>query len=171
MRDLEEYVLQCIDELKGIGIEPGRISSLEINTRARKRWGSCAPVYDGRGNITGYRISINRLLLDEKIPERALKNTIIHELLHSCKGCLTHRNRWKILAEKVGRELGYDIRRVGSRDHEGIAVEIPSKPPKYIIRCMSCGETYARKRRSKVVDHPELYRCGKCNGKLELVKK
>lgn len=170
MRDLKEYVTHCIDELKSIGIEPGRILTLEINTRARKRWGACSPEYDEKGNIIGYNISINKLLLDEKIPEKALKNTIIHELLHSCKGCLTHKNQWKNLAEKVRMELGYDIRRVGSSDHKGIAIEIPSKPPKYIIRCQSCGETYSRKRKSKVVDHPELYRCGKCKGKLERVR-
>ncbi|MDO5849420.1 MAG: SprT-like domain-containing protein [Methanobrevibacter sp.] len=170
MRDLKKYTIDCIDELNGIGIFPGRITSLEVNSRAKKRWGSCAPQLDGNGNIAGYRISINKILLDEGTPEKALKNTIIHELLHSCRDCMTHKGRWKELALKVNSELGYDIKRVKSRDHQRIEIDIDLIRPKYVIRCESCGCTYARKRCSKLVKNPDHYRCGKCGGKLILLK-
>lgn len=170
MRDLKKYTRECIEELKGIGIFPGNILGLEINTRAKKRLGSCTPKYGKGRNIIGYDISVNGILLDERYPEKALKNTIIHELLHSCEGCMSHRNRWKELAEKVRRELGYDIQRLSSKDHEGIPFEAGSQKPRYMLQCQKCGQIYTRKRCSKVVQHPERYLCGKCKGKLVEIK-
>lgn len=56
-----------------------------------------------------------------------LKNTIIHELLHTCKGCMKHTGEWKQLAEKVNRYYGYNIKRCDSADEKGISEEQKEK--------------------------------------------
>lgn len=37
MRNLEEYAIQCMEELDAIGIEYGNIIEIKANTRAKKR--------------------------------------------------------------------------------------------------------------------------------------
>lgn len=184
MRDLKQYVRECMNELSSIGITCGNIVELEANSRAKSRWGQCETVvYNKDWSKKCYKISISVLHLDERNSEEGLKNTIIHELLHTCKNCHGHKGEWKRLAEKVRRELGYNIKRCSTADEMGINVGFnetdetynnksskkkSANPPKYLIVCTHCGYTYPRYKKSAVVQHPERYRCGRCGGKLKL---
>ena len=96
-----------------------------------------------------------------------LRNTLLHELLHTCYGCQNHGKRWKAYAQKVGQALGVDIRRTAAV--EGPWVPLRREEVKYLLRCQSCGRVIPRRRRSKAVEHPERYRCA-CGGKLERVQ-
>ena len=76
-------------ELEIIGIKCGNVIKLEVNTRAMKRWGQCTCL--GGNN---YAISINVILLRDDTNIDGLKNTIIHELLHTCpSGIIVSRKR------------------------------------------------------------------------------
>lgn len=172
MRDLEKCVRECMQELSSIGITCGNITRLEVNSRAIRRWGQCTTiVYDKQWEKRQYEISISVVLLDERNPESALKDTVIHELLHSCKNCNGHKGEWKRLAEKVNRELGYNIKRCTSPEEKGIKFNTLPKTkggaaPKYFVECSHCGLVYSRTKKTKVIQHPENYRCGRCGGKL-----
>ena len=107
-----------------------------------------------------------------------MKNTIIHELLHTCKGCMKHTGEWKQLAEKVNRYYGYNIKRCDSADEKGISEEQKEKiqkertatrKVKYIFKCTCCGQKVERCRESKFTKYPELYRCAVCHGKFERI--
>lgn len=167
MRDLMSYAKECMSELDNIGIEYGNIVEFKVNTTAAKRWGQCRAVPGG------YSININIALLDERNDVEGLKNTIIHELLHSCKGGGGHREEWKRLAEKVNRAYGYNIKRCSSADEKGVTeIAIPTRKTSstsYYIKCDKCGKIYTRTKRTKVVQHPEFYRCGICNGTLSRI--
>ena len=39
---------------------------------------------------------------------------------------------------------------------------------RYVVECTQCGAEIPRARRSRLVEHPEDYRCAKCGGKLTL---
>ncbi len=163
MRNLKEYTIRCMKELEAVGIEYGNIIEVKVNTRAKKRWGQCRAVPGG------YSININAVLLDERNDEQGLKETIIHELLHSCKGCMNHSEKWKRLATKVNRAYNYNIKRCSTAEDKGVQEEttpISLHTVNYVIKCNKCGCTYIRKRMSKVVQHPERYRCGCCGGTL-----
>ena len=110
MRDLQSYVINCMEKLDHIGIEYGNVIDVEINTRAKNRWGQCKRIPGG------YTINVNAALLDENIcpDDLGLKNTILHELLHSCNGCFNHGDKWKILAQKVYDEYGINIKRTST---------------------------------------------------------
>lgn len=92
-------------ELENIGIKCGNVIKIDVNTRSKKCWGQCRKI----GN--NYIIEVNQILLREDTDIDGLKNTIIHELLHTCKGCMKHTGEWKQLAEKVNRYYGYNIKR------------------------------------------------------------
>lgn len=108
MRDVNVIAIECMRELENIGIKCGNVIKIDINTRAKKRWGQCRKI----GN--NYIIEVNQILLREDTDIDGLKNTIIHELLHTCKGCMKHTGEWKQLAEKVNRYYGYNIKRCDS---------------------------------------------------------
>ena len=173
MRDLTDFALQCMDELDSIGIEYGNIIDFTVNTRAKNRWGQCKAVPGG------YRINISAVLLDERNDEQGLKNTIIHELLHSCKGCMNHGENWKRLAAKVYREYGYNIKRTSSAAEKGmceeaIAERVEAKKQAraarvtYKLQCEKCGHIYTHYRMCDAIRYPNLYSCGcaGCHGQL-----
>lgn len=166
MRDLTAYAIECMTELDNIGIEYGNIIEFTVNTRAKKRWGQCKAVPGG------YSINISNVLLDERNDIKGLKETIHHELLHSCKGCMNHGNNWKRLAQKVNRTYGYNIKRTNSAADKGVLEE--TRPPvkqreiNHKVVCLDCGHIYTRTKASKLITHTSHYRCGCCHGKLKL---
>lgn len=175
MRDLNKVAKQCMEELASINIGDGfeNVLEIKVNTRAKKRWGQCRRV---RGF---YYININADLLDESTDLSGLKSTIIHELLHTLPGCLNHGATWNSYASKVNRELGYNIKRCSSDEEKGLSAEMIKKRTndelvrkvssiKYIVVCNSCGNKNFYQKRAKVIDYPQLYRCGRCRGKLSV---
>lgn len=167
MRDLMTYAAICMKELDAIGIRYGKILRWEVNTRAKSRWGQCRTVPGG------YSININSILLDDRNDEKGLKETILHELLHSCKGCMNHGDNWKRMARKVNQAYGYNIKRTDSVSDKGVQSEtmLPRKAREvnYKVICLDCGKIYTRAKASKLITHTNCYRCGCCCGKLKRV--
>lgn len=165
MRNLQECANRCMKQLDDIDIKYGNVLAFEINTRAKHRWGQCKRV---SSTLNCFTININCMLLDEKNSEQALIDTLMHELLHTCKGCFNHKNEWKRLAEKVNEIYNYNIKRTYSEVDYEIETEDVAEP-KYKIQCTGCGQVFTRQRKSKVVAHPENYRCYDCGGELILI--
>lgn len=164
MRDLELYAPECMAELDALKIKYSRNISFVINTRAKSRLGLCKKI----GN--SYVIEISELLLDERVDEKqGLKSTIIHELLHTCRGCMKHTGRWAEYAKAVNAAYGYNIKRASARNDMIIPRELQPEA-KFIIRCTGCGAEIERIKMSQLVKNPRKYRCAKCGGKLERIK-
>jgi len=166
MRDLQAVAQECIKELDSIGIKCGKIKEFKVNRRAQ-RWGLCRH-YSNEGYCI---IEISDTLLDERNDIKGLKNTIIHELLHSCTPGAGHKGEWKRLADLVRCKLGYNIKRVSNESEKGVLINHHSREKgyKYAVSCVDCGYTYRRKKLSKVITHPSVYHCGKCGGVLQRV--
>ena len=164
MRDLTEKTIECMDMLDKIGIKYGNLLDVTPNTRAR-RWGQCRMVPGG------YTINISVDLLDERNSEKGLKETIIHELLHTVDGCMNHGAKWKKLAGMVNNAFNMNIQRTSSAENKGVEHrQIEARHGKvYIIQCTGCGQKWEHYRMSKSVQHPEWYQCGKCKSKLERI--
>ncbi len=156
----------CIKEMRATGIEPSRrIFAIKENRRAKKRLGCCKVVKE-RGR-TGFVIEVSSIM--EKCSDADLKDVIFHELLHTCPGCLNHGQKWKSLADRINRAYGSHIRvRADSSQIPGLAREGEEPQYKYEIECAACGVRFYRMRRSRVVDHPEDYRCSRCGGRLRV---
>ena len=157
--ELDGLMARLRRELISIGIPvSNRLEpEVRINTRARRRLGCC---YYQSGR---YWIEGSQAVLED---EDLLKQTLVHELLHTCPKCRDHGPKWKAYAQTVNEKLGYRIERTvktetpaGSLRHEEI---------KYILECQSCGAQIKRMRMSKAVKSPWRYRCP-CGGKLKRV--
>ena len=166
MKDLLKLAKECENDLISIGIQPGTIIRWSVNTRAQKRWGQCKN--EGHGY---YSINISARLLADDVDDQAAKNTILHELLHSVKGCKGHTGLWKELATKVNYRLPqYTIKRTTSCDEKGIEPVVRVKTNRYAICCVDCSHEYIRERLTKIIQNPGRYRCGHCGGRLERVR-
>ena len=162
---LEKLMQEAILELEEIGIQPSEdIKGIKPNNRAKRRLGCCKKSVDGRE--VKYEIEISTILKEKT--NREIKEIIHHELLHTCKGCLNHGPKWKSLAAKVNDAYGYHIKTTAELPHPE---EGEAKPYRYEIRCSKCGNTGYRMKKSKVIMHPENYRCSKCGGRLLIKEK
>ena len=157
--ELDGLMARLRRELISIGIPvSNRLEpEVRINTRARRRLGCC---YYQSGR---YWIEVSQAVLED---EDLLKQTLVHELLHTCPKYRDHGPKSKAYAQTVNEKLGYRIERTvktetpaGSLRHEEI---------KYILECQSCGAQIKRMRMSKAVKSPWRYRCP-CGGKLKRV--
>ena len=50
--------------------------------------------------------------------EKSQRNILLHELIHTVPGGLTHTGEWKKWAEYVSEKLGYNIQRYGNDETE-----------------------------------------------------
>ena len=157
MNDINTLLKEVITEARALKIPVSRLISPEvvINTRAKMRLGCC------RKKGLGWVIEISDKLLtaDPKI----IKDTLAHEILHTCRGCQNHQQKWKDYAAMMNNAYGYEIKRTGKIEELGTTHE---KIARYALKCEKCGAVLTRTRRSNVIDHPERYRC-KCGGALK----
>lgn len=159
MKNLNSILNKCKEELNNIGVECGNVVSIMPDNRAQKRYGLCSK---RNGN---YSIKIASKLLGDDVPDAPAKNTVMHELIHTCANCMTHKNEWKRIAERVNKVYGYNVTRTAYYP------EIEEKHPtqyKYEITCKNCGAKLRRSRTSNLIQNINNYRCGRCHGQLEV---
>lgn len=161
LRNLEYYVNECQQELRVLGIPFGE-TEFRVNTRFKLRWGQCR--YDFDRDL--YVIDISAVLLEEYNPVSALKNTIIHELLHACPFCMNHGNSWYFYANKVNQIYNYNIKATTTAREYGVTDTRKTNCKTYQLRCQTCGYIICKFRMCKVVKNPEQFRCSRCGGRI-----
>ena len=94
-QELNRHLMEAVNQLRGLGIPISQEIDpcVEVNTRAQRRLGCCTR-RQGR-----YYIQVSARILGDP---QLLQKTLLHELLHTCYGCLNHGKRWKAYAQKVG---------------------------------------------------------------------
>ena len=157
--ELNACMAALAGELRALGIPLSRRIRpwVLVNTRARRRLGCCYARPDG-----SFEIEVSARLLEDPV---MLRQTLAHELLHTCRGCRNHGETWKAYAARVNEAMGMDISRLAPAG-EDEPVRLRQDEPKYLLRCTACGRLIPRSRMSKAVKQPWRYRCP-CGGKLE----
>lgn len=143
--ELRKVFLEVVEELKPIFPEVMSIHYIVVfNTRAIKRFGQCRRL----GN-NYFEININKKFAQHcKIED--VKNTIVHEILHSLPNGMSHKGAWLMYANKINTLLPhYHITRTNS--YEEYAKTKPEA--KYIVYCPHCGKEWKRYRKSEMVNN------------------
>ena len=133
---------ESIRELEEIGLGKMIPKNLNftINYRAKKRLGQCCEKQDI--NISSWLLEIG--------DDHDIKNTIIHEILHTFKDTIGHKAKWQYYARYVSNRTDYHITRTTSID--GIYARANKTRPrrevsyKYEITCEKCGRVFYRQR-------------------------
>jgi SprT-like family. len=159
MKDLQRLFLESKMELDAIGIEYSKnIVSCDVTNRTAI-FGNC------RKSGNNYYILISKQLLQDNITDEATKETIIHELLHTCKNCMCHTGEWKRLAQLVSDcYYKYDITRTSSFESKGIERQVAYK---YTCKCKKCGKIVGKTRMCDFIKYPNLYTHTNCGGTFE----
>ena len=128
---LERLYLECINELKKIGIniiqndEIGEVD-IKLSKRNNKRYGVCKQEepdkstkyierYRGRRFVKYLKFNKHHIEISPWVMElndNIIKNTILHELIHCMPNCSNHGEEFKKHAKYINAKLGYDISRV-----------------------------------------------------------
>lgn len=145
--DLQNLVCDVSEEFFNKSFEHKAIYNCRLKTTA------------GRYLLKSHNIEINPMTY-ETYGIDELTNVIKHELCHyhlhlQGKGYMHKDIEFKELLKKVG----------GSRFSRQIAQKT-ELPVRYKLVCTKCNQIYYRKRKMNY----KKFRCGKCNGKLEIFK-
>ena len=163
MNDFDVLLVKVKREAKKIGIpiSDNIDSRIAVNTRAKTRYGRCTK----KGN--SFVIELSSILIDA--PEISCRQTIAHELIHTCPGCMDHGDGFRYYASKMNNAYGYNISRTNSAEEMGVQKTEIQKTAKYILKCSKCGAEIARSRYSNAIAMPSHYRC-RCGGSLTRIK-
>ncbi len=163
MNDFDSLLEAVMEEATaaGIPVSDHIQPHVLVNRRAKKRFGQCI-FKDGT-----YTIELSVRLLEA--PKHSCKQTIAHELIHTCQGCGNHGALFLHYAEILNRRFGYHIKRTNSCEEMGIAPRADAKNVHYILLCEQCGKQIQRERYSPAVANPSRYRC-RCGGRLRRIK-
>lgn len=158
MNDCDGLLKEVMAQVAALGIPVSQKIEphVSINARAVTRFGCC--IFDGKAG--SFRIEVARRVAEG--PEAGCRETLAHEVLHTCYGCRNHGKRWKEYAARMNRAYGYTITRATTNEAMGVG---ESRPYRYLFRCERCGVEFGRYRASALTRHPERYRC-KCGGKI-----
>lgn len=171
MKDLRKLYQECLKELDDIGIKYGKISIIKENSRLTRTWGYCKrlPYPSHSWEDNRYEINISSRLLSDDVDDVHVKDTIIHEILHTCKNSLNHGAEWKRLANIVNEHYPqYNIKTRTSSSEKKIDDDIEFK---YIIECSSCHHQWKYRKKTKVVKFCEALKCPLCKTEtLHLIK-
>lgn len=156
--EVNSLLAQVMGEARAIGIPISQriFPRVKLNSRAVARFGCCT----WRGEE--YFVELSARLLPAG--EGPVRETLAHEVLHTCRGCKDHGGRWKSYAQRMNAAYGYSITRTGTWEGMGLAEQ---KPVNHLLVCERCGRELPRARASNLVRHPERYRC-RCGGRLTL---
>ena len=158
MNDCDALLREVMGQAQALGIPISREIEphVVINARAVTRFGCC--------KLQRGKYIIEVALRVAQGPEESCRETLAHEVLHTCYGCRNHGKRWQGYAGRMNDAYGYRIKRTSTQEDMGVA---ETRPYKYLLRCEKCGMEFKRFRASALTRHPERYRC-KCGGKLTL---
>ena len=167
MKNLIKLFNECVEELKRINMDISNdIVDVKVNGRLSRSLGRC--VYNRRYGT--YTIEINPCMLADSVEVKTTKDTIIHELIHTCPGCMNHGYEWKRRGDRVNRILGYNIARCAEADGLVAAgVELKTREFKYALECPSCGSQWKYRRWCESLENPSRYQCAKCKCKLHTI--
>ena len=139
---LRRLVKESEKELQAIGLGDKLKSDIEytINYKAKKRLGQCCKKQDI--NISSWLLEIG--------DDHDIKNTIIHEILHTFEDTIGHKEKWQYYARYVNNRTDYHITRTTSinKIYEKANKVRPIKEIHYRwkITCMKCGKVFYRQR-------------------------
>ena len=139
---LKRLVKESEKELQAIGLGDKLKSDIEytINYKAKKRLGQCCKKQDI--NISSWLLEIG--------DDHDIKNTIIHEILHTFKDTIGHKAKWQYYANYVNNRTDYHITRTTSinKIYEKANKVRPTREIHYRwkITCTKCGKVFYRQR-------------------------
>ena len=124
--------------------------------------------YWGRKRISKVKKATITIFKHEHRNEKGIKETIIHELIHTLKGCQNHKSEFKWHCEIIRSHLGYSCL---SGQHEDTQSNDYLENYKHFLVCTHCNKIVGKGIKfTQPYQHPETRICCTCR-KSEIVYK
>ena len=140
---LQRLANESEQELKDMGFQDKLNKKLYYTiSNAKTRLGQCR---------SKKYINISKWLL-EIGTDKEIKNTIIHEILHTFDDTVGHKGKWKIYAEKINSFGVYNITRttsilnIMSNNNVDEDEIVKTLGKRYKIECLTCGHIHYQNR-------------------------
>lgn len=155
----DKRLIQALAEAEMIcfanDIPTREVTRVFINNRLTSTWGRCRHLGGGK-----FEIEISKRLMAEGA-ETGLLDTMLHELLHTCEGCMNHGSLWKSYAARLNKK-GFTIYRCNTAEAKGVPEREMNY--KYRVTCNNCGDVWNYTKRGAVVRslqrNPKSCKCG-----------
>ncbi len=121
--------------------------------------------YWGRKRISKIKKATITIFKHEHRNEKGIKETIIHELIHTLKGCQNHKSEFKWHCEIIRSYLGYSCL---SGQHDDIKTEEYILDNfKHFLVCTHCNKIVGKSTRlTRPFQHPETRICCTCRNEV-----
>ena len=121
------------DTVRSYGIEVPEFISYDVSRRT-SAWGDWRLKSDGCNYI---RVAKNLL---ESENDKAIMETIIHEILHACYPYDGHTKGWKKAASRISRDGVYNISRLSNAADKGLTDD--QMKWMFKVTCKNCGKLW-----------------------------
>lgn len=173
MKNLSRLFSETLSEAYSVGLGVSdKIVSVTVNSRLSRALGRCVQVWDAWNRCYVFKIEIQPCMLADGLDDRIPKNTIMHELIHTCDGCFNHGPEFQYRAGIVNRKLGYNVHTLSDAEQlKAAGVVLKETEYHYGIVCDKCGHmVQKRKRWSSTLERIGDFRHGgTCGGSLHVV--
>lgn len=169
MKNVNEIAQRCMAILDDCEINYTKPRMVGTSARYSRSLGKCYRKYDDEMDELYFEIKISDHILADDIPMREVENTMLHELIHTCRGAFNHGAEFVRLAGIVNRKYGYHISRTSKYSDFGLDHTKILEQKRYEVECVACNGIYKYSRMGKVLKNLDRYRCG-CGGKLVRTK-
>ena len=163
---LNNMLISCQNQVIKAGFDEIKNNNyqIQLNNRYKAVLGSLEYSNENKHNFT---IQLNKLYCDN-CAEKEILNTIMHEVIHSLKGCMNHGPKWKQIANKINDLYGYTVSRTASySDYTKVYEKYRNN--KYLLVCNNCKYEWHYKKQTKlrkllISKKPYFYTCPYCGG-------
>jgi len=111
IEELKNLVLQIRKDMKEVKIPCGVIGEIKIARKNAKYFAITEINNDGKYTITFSGIALYA-------GKQSLINTIMHELCHTCRGCMNHGSKFKKYGDMVYKNFGYKIETYSTKEEK-----------------------------------------------------
>lgn len=166
---IEILIKECLEMVKKLNI-PISNSIYFSECGGHSKFGCCTKYGHSKKKGYDFVIKINKFLLEDK----AIKETVIHELLHTILSCKTpHGTEWKHYANLCSKTYNLNISRTAKYKLESKAYSTKSRRKIFlieeynpetmeIITCPKCHKQYAISKLIKHKTKKSKWVCKKC---------
>lgn len=169
--ELNEMLSLGIKMLKAIDIPISESICPEVLlANSHSFFGQCCPKESTlkclRPQGYDYYIRISCFTLQNS--EKSVMNTILHELIHTCKDTHGHDKQWQAYGRRIHETYGYDIRRQGgdksAQDIKNLSAGRTRRRSflQYRLTCSDCGHSWSYTKAGKVVKSYKQCSCPYC---------
>ena len=154
LKDLQEIYKICVQECKNVDIpiRDDKVIKIEFTKEyAQESRGFC--IMDNDCNT--FSIFINSIYQEKDCPIEELKETIIHELIHTCPRCQSHGKIWMKYAKILNDKYGYEL--MTTKDYEAVFNKELPILHKYV--CKTCGSFFNLRVENETYFSKDMYFC------------